>query len=308
MLRHPRRSFLLSLAAVATASPLRGARPPRSRLPICFSTLGCPAWPWSKIVGEAERLGFAAIELRGLMGEMDLTRRAELTGSGLAGSRRDLATAGLRIASIDASAHMHEAEAAARAAQLDEGRRFIDLAHTLDCPHVRVFGDRIPEDEPREAVLDRIASGFVTLADHARGSGVTVLWETHGDFVRSEILKDVLARIGTAEVGLLWDAHHTVAVGGETPAYTFDQIGSRVRHTHLKDSIPDGSERRYVLTGKGQIPVEETVRVLARGGYQGYYSFEWEKAWHPEIEEPEVAFPQYAEVMSGYLEAAGVTG
>ncbi len=308
MPHHPRRSFLLSLAGAASGAALSRAAVPRSRLPICFSTLGCPAWPWPKIVGEAERLGYSAIELRGLMGEMDLTRRAELTGSGLAGSRRDLATAGLRVACVDASAHMHEAEAAARAAQLDEGRRFIDLAQTLDCPHVRVFGDRIPKGEPRDAILDRVASGFVTLADHARGSGVTVLWETHGDFVRSEILKDVLARIGGAEVGLLWDAHHTVAAGGETPAHTFDQIGSRVRHTHLKDSIPDGSERRYVLTGRGQIPVQETVRVLARGGYQGYYSFEWEKAWHPEIEEPEVAIPQYAEVMSGYLAAAGVSG
>ena len=108
MSQHPRRSFLLSLAGAASGAalsraavaasplrglPLRGSRPPGSRLPLCFSTLGCPAWPWSRIVGEADRLGFAAIELRGLMGEMDLTRRAELTGSGLAASRRDLAAA-----------------------------------------------------------------------------------------------------------------------------------------------------------------------------------------------------------------------
>ncbi|RYG31354.1 MAG: sugar phosphate isomerase/epimerase, partial [Chitinophagaceae bacterium] len=34
------------------------------------------------------------------------------------------------------------------------------------------------------------------------------------------------------------------------------------------------------------------------GGYQGYYSFEWEKLWHPEIEEPEAALAQYpAEIL-----------
>jgi sugar phosphate isomerase/epimerase len=308
MVELPRRSFLWSLAGAVSSAALSRAAGSSARLPLCFSTLGCPAWPWSKIVGEAERLGFAAFELRGLMGEMDLTQRPELSGSGLAASRRDLATAGLRIASLDASARMHEAEPSVRAAQLDEGRRFIDLARSLDCPYVRVFGDRIPPEEPREAVLDRIASGFVVLADHARGSGVSVIWETHGDFIRSELVKEVLARIGRDEVGLLWDAHHTVAVGGETPAHTFSQIGRFVRHTHLKDSVPDGDERRYVLTGKGQIPVEETVRVLAQGGYRGYYSFEWEKAWHPELDEPEVALPHYAEVMSGYLRAAGVSG
>ncbi len=37
--------------------------------------------------------------------------------------------------------------------------------------------------------------------------------------------------------------------------------------------------------------------MLVRGGYRGYYSFEWEKAWHPEIQEPEVAFPHYAKLM-----------
>jgi hypothetical protein len=48
------------------------------------------------------------------------------------------------------------------------------------------------------------------------------------------------------------------------------------------------------------------MKTLVSGGYQGLYSFEWEKKWHPEIEEPEVAFPQYVETMKGLLQAAGV--
>ncbi|MGE5126925.1 MAG: hypothetical protein ACM3PV_11585, partial [Betaproteobacteria bacterium] len=82
-----------------------------------------------------------------------------------------------------------------------------------------------------------------------------------------------------------------------------------IRHTHLKDSKATGpkpEDRRYVLLGTGEVPVKEQVRVLAGAGYKGYYCFEWEKKWHPEIEEPEVAFPQYAKVMGEYLAAAGV--
>ena len=53
----------------------------------------------------------------------------------------------------------------------------------------------------------------------------------------------------------------------------------------------------------------ETIQeALRTGGYQGFYCFEWEKVWHPEILEPEVSFPQYAKVMREYLAAAGVTG
>ena len=42
----------------------------------------------------------------------------------------------------------------------------------------------------------------------------------------------------------------------------------------------------------------ESIQLLQKGGYQGYYSFEWEKLWHPEIEEPEIALAEYpAEIL-----------
>jgi sugar phosphate isomerase/epimerase len=61
-----------------------------------------------------------------------------------------------------------------------------------------------------------------------------------------------------------------------------------------------------VLTGRGQVPVKRQVAALAGIGYTGSYSFEWEKVWHPDIEEPEIAFPDYARVMREYLFAAGL--
>ena len=105
---------------------------------------------------------------------------------------------------------------------------------------------------------------------------------------------------------LLWDAHHTFVAGKEQPADTWKSLGKYVRHTHLKDSKPEGDERRYVLTGSGEVPVKEQVRVLAQAGYKGFYCFEWEKKWHPEIEEPEVAFPHFARTIREYLAEAGV--
>ena len=45
---------------------------------------------------------------------------------------------------------MHEKEPAVRAQQLDEGRRFIDLAQAMGAKFVRVFGDKIPAANPRK--------------------------------------------------------------------------------------------------------------------------------------------------------------
>jgi sugar phosphate isomerase/epimerase len=303
-MRATRRAFLTSIPAVLAAPALLRARPAK-RYPIAFSTLGCPAWSWKTILEQADRLGYAAIELRGVAGEMDLPKVPEFSPSRLAAAKQDVAALGLVISDLGASARMHERDAATRQAQLDEGRRFIDLAHALGVKYVRMFGDRIPDGEPRGDVIARVVEGFRQMAAHAEPAGVTVLMETHGDFTRSPDLVAIAQGVGSKAFALLWDAHHTF-VAGEAPADTYAALGRFVRHTHLKDSKADGAARRYVLTGAGEVPVREQVSVLARAGYRGYYAFEWEKRWHPEIEEPEAAFPHYARIMGEYLSAAGV--
>jgi sugar phosphate isomerase/epimerase len=302
-----RRGFLHGIAGAAAAPGIIRAFQKKRRYPIAFSTLGCPKWPWTRILEQAAALGYAAIELRGIEGEMDLTKRPELTGSRVSDTMKSLEALDLTISDLGASARMHETDPAVRAAQLDEGRRFIDLAARLKVPYVRVFGDRVPPGDTKAATMPRVVDGLRTLGEHAKGSGVSVIIESHGDFTDSPTLLEILEAAAMPNVALLWDAHHTFVAGKEDPALTFKMLGPYVRHTHLKDSKPEGTGVRYVLTGSGTVPVKETVGVLARNGYRGYYCLEWEKAWHPEIEEPEVAFPHYAELMSRHLSEAGVT-
>ena len=302
-----RRSFLASLGAGLAAAPaLVGAQSRSGRYPIAFSTLGCPDWSWKAIMESAATLGYAGIELRGVAGEMDLPKVPEFMGSRLAGTKRDLAALGITVSDLGASARMHEKDPVVRAAQFDEGRRFIDLAQAMGVKYVRMFGDKFPEGEPRADVMKRVIDGFREMAAYAKPAGVTVLIESHGDFTRSADLENILTSVASPQFALLWDAHHSFVAAGEQPADTFAKIGAWTRHTHLKDSKPAGADRRYVLVGAGDVPVKEQVRVLAAAGYKGLYCFEWEKKWHPEIEEPEVAFPHYAKTMAEYLAAAGV--
>lgn len=297
-----RRAFLAGLTAAPLA--VRAVRQ-QPRLPLSFSTLGCPKWPWARVMEQAAALGYAAIEVRGVEGQMDLTKRPEFSGTRIVQTLEDLAALDLVISDLGASARMHEADPKLRAAQLDEGRRFIDLAARLKSPYVRVFGDEIPKGDTREATIPRVIEGLRTLGEHARGSGVGVLIESHGDFTDAPALLQILKGVAMPNVALLWDAHHTCVAGKERPADTYQQIGSYVRHTHLKDSRPEGTGVRYVLTGSGTVPVRDTVAVLVKNGYRGFFGFEWEKAWHPEIEEPEVALPHFVEQMRRYLADAG---
>jgi sugar phosphate isomerase/epimerase len=301
-----RRAFLTTLGAgLAAPAILRAqARPKRHR--IAFSTLGCPAWSWKTILEQADRLGYAGIELRGVAGEMDLPKVPELHGTRLAGTKKDLAALGLVVSDLGASAQMHHKDPVERGKQLDEGRRFIDLAQAMGVRYVRVFGDKIPEGEPKEEVMKRVVAGFQQMAEYAKPAGVTVLIESHGDFTHAADLEAILTRVGSPQFALLWDACNSFVAGKEKPADTYAKLGKWIRHTHLKDSKSEGGGERYVLVGSGDVPVREQVQVLARGGYQGFYCFEWEKKWHPEIEEPEVAFPHYAKTVGSYLAEAGV--
>ena len=305
-MRTTRRTFVknLSLAVAATSLAVGDTQ---ERLPIAFSTLACPEWGWGRILDYAAANGFAAVELRGLQGNLDLPSHAVFAASRIAQTKREILAHSLRIACVSSSAHMDESTAAKRAEQLSDAKRFIDLAAALNSPYVRVFGTN-PDNEkpvaPNDALKELVASNLRELGEYAAPRKVTVLIESHDNFVTSAALSDVLKRADSEQVGLLWDAHHTFADGKETPEFTVGQLGKWIRHTHLKDSVPDGRERKYVLTGRGDGPIKRQVAALQKLSYQGFYCFEWEKVWHPELADPKIAVADYARVISGYLREA----
>ena len=271
----------------------------QQNLPLAFSTLACPDWEWKKILDFAETNKFAAIELRGLMGTMDLPSRPEFAVEQLSKTMQEIAAHGLKIACVSSSSAMHESDPEKREKSLADARRFIDLAVGLNAPYVRVFGNEI--NGPKEEVIARVAAGMKTLADYAGPRGVTVIIESHGDFTDSPTLKEVLTRADSPNAALLWDAHHTFASSHEEPEYTVQQLGKWIRHTHLKDSVADGKDRKYVLTGKGDVPIERQINALRKINYEGFCCFEWEKAWHPELMDASISIPDYMRVVSGYF-------
>ena len=292
-----RREFVSTMALAALGA--RFAQAAAARLPLAFSTLGCPAWTWPQILDFAEQHGFAAIELRGMLGDMNLPAHPEFATDKIPAAKRDVAARGLKIACVSSSAEMHVAEPQKRAQQLSDARSFIDMASALGAPYVRVFGNKM--EGPREEVIARVSSGLHELGEYARPRNVTVIIESHGDFTDSATLKEILTRAGSEHVALLWDAHHTFDTSHEEPEFTVVQLGKWIRHTHLKDSVPAGKDRHYVLTGKGDVPVKRQVEALVKINYAGFYCFEWEKVWHPDLVDAAVAFPDYARVLTEYL-------
>jgi sugar phosphate isomerase/epimerase len=256
---------------------------------LAFSTLGCPAWDLEQILAAAREAGYEGIEWRGYREEMELPRASIFTGVARAETRRRFRDAGLQFVSLGSSVRLSDPAPEARRSHRDALAAHVELAASLDCPLVRVFGGKLPAGVRREEALPGMAAFLRELAEIAARSGVGLVVETHDDFSTGEQVAELLCQTDHPAVGSLWDLHHPYREG-EAPETTVQVLGPTLRHTHVKDSR-DG---RYCLMGEGDVPLAGMIGLLRGRGYDGWVSVEWEKRWHPEIAEPEVVLPQYA--------------
>ncbi|RWY57437.1 sugar phosphate isomerase/epimerase family protein [Mucilaginibacter gilvus] len=292
-------SSLLVAGAMVTSSFISKKYQPN----LSFSSLGCPDWTFTQIVDFAAQHGYTGLELRGILREMDLTKVKEFATEQ---SRKEtlqlMKDKGLRFVDLGSSATLHFAEGPERVKNLDEGKRFIDLAQQLDCPFVRAFPNIIPKGQDKAATIDLITKGLLELAEHAKGSKVSILLESHGDLVKISDLELVMKTARHPNAGLIWDVVNMWSITREAPAEAYKVLKPYIRHTHIKDAkVFAGAEPKYVLLGQGNVPIFEAIGALAKGGYQGYYSFEWEKLWHPELGDPALALADYAKVMKAHF-------
>jgi glucosamine-6-phosphate deaminase len=263
---------------------------------LSFSTLGCPSWTLAAVIDAAGRLGYDGVELRFLEDDDALWARPELTGAGLRESRARFRDAGLEVACVDTRSLFHHPGAAAREAAIDEATRSIELAARLGAPGIRVFGDRVQPGQDRASTRGWIAEALERLGERARPHGVEVWIESHGDFARAADTLGLLDGVRSPAVGVLWDPANAFETG-EQPEPGLAALGDRVRHVHLKDVAPEtGPEgRAWVprLPGRGTFAPERVLAALRERGYERWVSFEWEKRWHPALEEPEIALPHF---------------
>ena len=264
---------------------------------LSFSTLGCPDWTFQQVVDFAAQHHYQGIEVRGILRQLDLTKCKEFSKQNKTATLKLMEDNGLHFTDLGSSCTLHFADPQERKKNLDDGKRFIDLAQDFNCPYIRVFPNNFPKDQEKNATMDLIAKGLLELADYAKGSNVGVLIESHGDLLWVDDLEKIMKDVEHARVGMVWDVTNMWIKTRESPTLAYERLKKYIYHTHIKDAKLVDGKIRYMLLGQGEVPIFEAIDVLANGGYQGYYCFEWEKYWHPEIEAPELAIEDYAKVM-----------
>lgn len=266
---------------------------------ISFSTLACPKWSFNKIVDEAQKNGYDGIEIRGIEGKMNLIKIEPFLPENLQNTLLLLQEKKIEISCLDTSCSFHIKKNFQKS--LKEGKEAIDLAQKLNCRFIRVFGNNIPDPNREEEIISQIASGLSELVDYTEGKNVTVLIENHGEFSQAEKVLKLLKKVNRAGIGVLWDVTNAYTDYGEDIEVTFNGLRNYIRHTHVKDAKGIYPNAELCLIGQGNLSVKKMIGLLKSQGYDGWLSLEWEKMWHPELEEPEVVVPLFINHVKQYL-------
>jgi sugar phosphate isomerase/epimerase len=261
---------------------------------VSFSTLACPDWAMPQIIAMAARECYDGIELRFVQGEDSLWKLPVFSGKELASTKRTLADHALTISCLDTSCRFHSPDAAERGRWIAEGQRMADLAAELGAPGLRVFGDTIQPGADRASTQSWIAESMRELAEITAARGVEIWIENHSDFAAAGETAAILEQAAPSKVGVVWDPVNSFVATEERPVDGAARLGIAIRHVHIKDLRHDRDGWKYVLTGEGVFPLLELKGALHDLRYDRFLSFEWEKKWHPEIADADIALPHFA--------------
>jgi len=180
-----------------------------------------------------------------------------------------------------------------RTAALTDMIAAIDLATRLGAVGVRVLAGRAEGDglaERQEAFL----ASMRALADVAEGADVSLNIESKGwSFAaRSADLIAHLERITSPAVGVLLDPAN-LQLDGFDPVEELVGQAPFVRHVHVKDlHTRSPGEFEVVPLGEGHVPWPALLAHLAATGYDGGFSFEYERRWHPTLPPAAASLPR----------------
>ena len=264
-----------------------------------FSTVGCPDYQWSDVYSMAKDLGYDGIEVRGLGREFSTFNMQPFSEGEVGLTVKKLAELRLSIPCLSSGCVLKFADK--REENLAQLKDYIHLAQKLNCPYVRVMGDygAAPDGDVDDEV---VASQLRELIPLAEECGVTLLLETNGAYADTARLRDLLTDLASDNVAALWDMHHPDRFMHESPEQTLQNLGTYIKHVHIKDSVIQDGRLVYRLMGDGDLPIADMMMALRSINYEGYVSLEWVRYWNRDMYDAGVVFPQYIHYMEAFMD------
>ncbi|MBE6940743.1 MAG: AMP-dependent synthetase [Ruminococcaceae bacterium] len=257
---------------------------------LSFSTRGWPGMSWEQMLETATEMGFSGIEVYNLP-KFDpmLDRSGPFHKYQSAATVRQLRDMKLQIPCFDTSCDLSDSEDPTNALLI-----LMEVASNTRVPYVVACA--LQDDEAR------VQQRLEILLARAEALGVGILLKTSGIYADTARLRSMMDRFASDYMGALWDVHHPYRDLGECADATIKNLGSYIRHVHLRDSDDQGN---YQLIGEGTMPIADVMRALTSVNYDGFISLEWKPEWLDDLKEQEVIFPYFVNYMSRFNNPRG---
>lgn len=257
---------------------------------LCFSSLGCSEKSLSDILSTAKSYNLSAIEIRGVNGVLENHRIEDFSAENISDTKQLFLQNNITPLVLGTSCSFHKEDGYQHA--LEEGIRSIRIAEALGFSAIRVFGDKILSDG--QICINRVIAGLTYLCNQTQQ--IDILLEVHGDFNTIETLFPIVQKMkNTKNFGLIWDIEHTHKPYGDDWMTFYQFVRPYIKHVHIKDY--SNSQKQLTLVGNGDVPILPIVKQLLSDGYDGYFSLEWERKWHPELPDIDIALNAFTALL-----------
>jgi len=189
-------------------------------------------WDIETIIRNCEETGFEGVELRtthkhGVEITLDKSQRAEI--------KQRFSASRVRLMSLGTTCEYESPDPAVVEKNIEETRRWCELAQDLGCVGVKVRPNGFPKDVPEDKTLDQIGRALARCGNIARDHGVEIWLEVHGPgTMLPSNTHRILSVANHPEVGACWNSNDTDVVDGSVKA-SFDLLKGWIRSCHINE-------------------------------------------------------------------------
>lgn len=245
MKKHSRRNFIQTSLATAGIFALAPNRPTTAQKPANPALSGgqfklglvtynlAKDWDVPTIIKNCEATGFEAVELRtthkhGVEPTISKEQRADI--------KQRFAGSNVRALSLGTVCEFHAPDQAVVRKNIEECKRFIELAADLGMLGVKVRPNGIPKEVPEAQTITQIGAALRECGQAAQSVGVEIWVEVHGkDSSHPPRMAKMMEAANQPQVGLCWNSNKEDILGNGSVKEGFALLKPWLRNAHINE-------------------------------------------------------------------------
>ena len=240
-----------------------------------FKTDMVPDLTFEEVCNTARDYGFSGFEICGI--DVSAAVGGLFDPYSAAGARRKLVNRHISVPVL------YCPEAVGEAADTKLIKKYIETAGYSAIPFVRVT----ISDKAGLPDIKQLLDPVMPLTEEL---GVTLLFSTTGSYSDTSKVIELINMFSCGSVGASWDIAETFFTARETAEKTIQTLGAYICNVH----IGDRSNGRSVLTGDGELPVDEFLFALRSLNYEGFICVDE----NDEIKNTDIVFTHFVNFMN----------